>query len=88
MFIVQVNLKSIEVESYRTPGSTLTPSATPESNTPAATQKEPPCSAPPTPRATTPVGVPCTPGGTPGGTPTTWKRKPVRSPPDQVILNA
>ena len=78
---VQVNLKSIDVESYRTPGSIPTPSATPGSSTPAGTQQDPPCSAPPTPRATSPVGVP----STPGGIPTTWKRRPVRSPPDQVI---
>ena len=55
---VQVNLKSIDVVSYRTLGS----SPTPGSSTPAATPQEPSCSAPPTPRATTSEGVPSNPG--------------------------
>ena len=59
---VQVNLKSIDVESYPSPGSTPTLSATPGSSTPAATPQEPSCSTPPTSRATTPVGVPSTSG--------------------------
>ena len=59
---VQVNLRLIDVESYPTPGSSPTPSATPERSTPAATPLEPSCSAPQTPRATTSVEVPSTPG--------------------------
>ena len=55
---VQVNLKSIDIESYRTLGS----SPTPGSSTPAATPQEPSCSAPLTPRGTTSGGVPSTPG--------------------------
>ena len=54
----QVNLKSIDVESYRTPGSTPIPLATPGRSAPAATPHQPPCPTPPTPRATTPEGVP------------------------------